>query len=231
MYSYSMMEEIKYKVVKSKRKTVSITINSLGEVIIKAPHNITNKDIKNILDKRKGWILKNLDKINSRKSLSDDEILYLGKIYKVRILIQPFLKREFITLLDEEILISLKKKENEKAVLVKWFKSQCEVKIKSSINKYLLIFNVLPKNILIKDHKSKWGSCTYDNRLNFNYRLIMAPEEVLEYVVVHELCHMVFKNHSKEYWDFVKNIMPNYKINHDWLKENGYIFYDIKKLA
>ena len=82
-------------------------------------------------------------------------------------------------------------------------------------------FQIMPNSIKIKAQKTRWGSCTYKNDLALNYKLIMAPPDVLDYVVVHEMCHMEHKNHSKNFWNRVSSIMPDYKDKRNWLKEHG----------
>ena len=76
-------------------------------------------------------------------------------------------------------------------------------------------------SITIRDQKSRWGSCSSRGTLSFNYRLIFAPPKVLDYVVVHELCHLTHMNHSKDFWNMVASVMPDYKESKSWLKEHG----------
>lgn len=76
-------------------------------------------------------------------------------------------------------------------------------------------------SVTIRDQKSRWGSCSSRGTLSFNYRLIFAPPRVLDYVVVHELCHLTHMNHSKDFWNMVATVMPDYKIYKNWLKEHG----------
>ena len=77
-------------------------------------------------------------------------------------------------------------------------------------------------SITVRDQKSRWGSCSSRGTLSFNYRLIFAPPKVLDYVVIHELCHLTHMNHSKEFWNMVEDILPDYKEHRKWLKENGH---------
>lgn len=76
-------------------------------------------------------------------------------------------------------------------------------------------------SITVRDQKSRWGSCSSRGTLSFNYRLIFAPSAVLDYVVVHELCHLTHMNHSKDFWNMVASVMPDYKIHKNWLREHG----------
>ncbi len=76
-------------------------------------------------------------------------------------------------------------------------------------------------SITIRDQKTRWGSCSSRGTLSFNYRLIFAPPAVLDYVVVHELCHLTHMNHSADFWNLVGSVMPDYKQHRKWLKEHG----------
>lgn len=80
-------------------------------------------------------------------------------------------------------------------------------------------------SISIRDQKTRWGSCSGRGNLSFNWRLILAPPEILDYVVVHELCHLTYMNHSKEFWGLVGKVLPNYKDSRKWLKENGHTLH------
>lgn len=79
--------------------------------------------------------------------------------------------------------------------------------------------------ITIRDQKTRWGSCSASGTLSFSFRLMMAPPRVLDYVVVHELCHLTYMNHSKDFWNMVESILPDYKEHRKWLKENGHTLH------
>ena len=77
-------------------------------------------------------------------------------------------------------------------------------------------------SVTVRDQKTRWGSCSSRGTLSFNYRLIFAPPGILDYVVVHELCHLTHMNHSKDFWNMVASVMPDYKVCKNWLKEHGH---------
>ena len=95
-------------------------------------------------------------------------------------------------------------------------------KIESRVNAYKKAMGVTIGWITIRNQKTRWGSCSSEKNLNFNWKLILAPPEVLDYVVVHELCHLKEMNHSKAFWDEVGKVMPEYETYKLWLKENGW---------
>ena len=97
------------------------------------------------------------------------------------------------------------------------------VVIPEKVKKYAPLVGVTYGRITIRNQRSRWGSCSSKGNLNFNCLLMLFPEDVIDYVVIHELCHMIHKNHSKDYWALVKNIMPNYEQEHKYLRENSHL--------
>ena len=212
-----------YKINYSKRKSVLISINDMGEVLVKAPLNIDINEVEKILVKKEDWITNKINEVSNRRRLSKDTILYLGEEKKVSVNIQKYLKREFVMYYNDEFVVNVRDVDNVVSIMKKYLSNQCHSIVKDKINKFQKYFMIKPLDIKVKDVKTKWGSCSYDNKIVINYRLVMAKEEIIEYVVVHEMCHMIHKNHSKDYWNLVEKIYPNYKSCNMWLKENAYL--------
>lgn len=103
----------------------------------------------------------------------------------------------------------------------KLYRNQARNVFEQKVAYYARLMNVTYGRIAIRDQKTRWGSCSSEGNLNFNWRLIMAPAGVLDYVVIHELAHRKEMNHSKAFWSVVEQIMPDYKKYRNWLKENG----------
>lgn len=95
------------------------------------------------------------------------------------------------------------------------------------VNYYALIMGISVGRIVIREQKTRWGSCSSKGNLNFNWKLILMPQEILDYVVVHELAHRFEMNHSPKFWNIVEGIMPDYKVRRKWLKENGNKYMNI----
>lgn len=93
--------------------------------------------------------------------------------------------------------------------------------LKINIEKYRKILGVKPVKVTVRNQKSRWGSCSAKGNLNFNFRLAMVPYDIVDYVIVHELCHLRHMNHSKEFWELVESVVPGWKDARKWLKENG----------
>lgn len=188
-----------------------------------------------------------LDKI--KKNFQDgEEFLYLGKTYKLRVLKKSDRnglildktninnlasiayvnnrqgKNKPIIGLDGESLIiktDNKDKDYLKQDLISWYKEQGLEIIKERVSYYQAFIPVKPTDIVVKEQKRRWGTCTAKGRLLFNWRIIMAPLSVVDYVVVHEMCHLIHMNHSRDYWNSLERVIPNYKEAKDWLKTNG----------
>lgn len=178
--------EIKYTIIRSKRKTVAIEIKPDLSVIIRAPKRVSEKEIERIVKKREQWILNNLDKINAaRNQIGNSEVKELS---------------------SEEI----------KELSVKAAKY-----IPERVEYYSKLVGVDYGRISIRKQKTRWGSCSSKGNLNFNCLLMLTPPEVIDYVVVHELCHRKEMNHSKAFWNEVQRIIPDYKSYEKWLKNAG----------
>jgi predicted metal-dependent hydrolase len=103
-----------------------------------------------------------------------------------------------------------------------WYRDKTAQAIADRVNFYLPTVGESPTRITIKEQRKRWGSCSSLGRLNFNWRIIMLPQSVLDYIVVHELCHLVHHNHSRDFWNLVGSILSDYQECKQWLKLNGF---------
>lgn len=125
-----------------------------------------------------------------------------------------------------EIFVDEKADANERKTLIKnafrkWYRRSAHENFKKRLDYYCEVTGSSYNTMRIKEQKTRWGSCSKRNNLNFNWKLIMSPQWVMDYVIVHELCHLRFLNHSKEYWELVSLYMPSYSKAQEWLKKNG----------
>lgn len=217
------MSKIKYEVIYKKKKSISISIDVEGNVKVSVPNNTSKDTIERVIKSKSEWISRKIKEINSREELEANTIMYLGKKYSIEIIEQPFLKRNFVAFFYDKFVVNVIAKENAMKVLEEYLKRETLRIVEEKVMRYKVLFNIIPKEIKVKKLKSRWGSCSYDNVLVFNSKLIMFRNEAIDYVVIHELCHMIHKNHSKDYWALVKNIMPNYEEEHKYLRENSHL--------
>lgn len=203
---------IEYVVQYGKGKKFEINIDSVGFVTLKVPNNTKEEVIIEVIKKHKKWIKDRLDKIEElkkrpREKSYDEEgkFLFQGKEYFIHELIDTE------GLSEEELKTNLKK----------FYISNCKKIVQERVKMYESILGVKVKSIEIDESKTKWGSCTSDKKLTFNYRLAMAPIEVVDYVVVHELCHILHMNHDRSFWRKVGSIIPDYKKREEYLERYG----------
>ena len=212
------------QIIRSKRKTLSLSINENADLVVRAPHRASYDEIQKFISEKSAWIdnKQRLIKAQLEDNLnhhSSNKCLYLGSLYPLKIdnnSIEP------ISFNGQMFTITNVNKERISLSLKSWYKKRfIEValpRLSYFSDKYKLKVN----QVRVKEQKTLWGSCSSKNNINLNYLLIMAPMKVIDYVIVHELVHTIHKNHSAKFWQKVETIMPNYKDARKWLKENGY---------
>lgn len=215
----------------TKRKTIKISIEMSGDIFVVAPQGM-NDDylIKNIRIKEK-WILQKLCEVKKigyfpidHKYVTGENFMYMGESYPLLILEDDSIGKPVADIIDGRFVITTNTRDISKLKksMEIWFRERTLEKVKERIDLYQKYFSVEPKSIKVKEQKKRWASCTYKRGLLFNWRCSMAPIFVIDYIVVHEMCHMIHMNHSKEFWNLVEYIIPNYKERKKWLKENGF---------
>lgn len=230
---------IEYSIKRTKRKkTLAINIAPTTQVIVLAPDFISREKIRGIITKKARWILekqkyfKRLAMLFPEKEfISGEQILFLGRRYRLKIKGVQKESSSVPKLIGRKVFISVnkhlnpkEKKEIVKDALIKWYSSKSTKMIKQRVNRYSKIMNVTPREIKIKDQKKRWGSCSKNGILRFNWRIAISPISVIDYTVVHELCHLKVKNHSADFWKLLSLVLPDYQGRRDWLKNNTPIF-------
>ncbi len=211
------------KIIRSLRKTLSLHISPKGELIVKAPFFIPEKIIHNFIKQKEDWILQSLQKVKSKiihkKTYSDgEEFLYLGDKHKFHL--GDFKK---ISFKNEQLNFPEFMKFRAQKELTSWYIKESKKEITFLVENLSVKMNTTYKSIRFSDTSSKWGSCFPDNSLQFNWRLIMAPLLVINYVVIHELAHTMEKNHGYKFWSKVDSYTPAYKQHRKWLKKNHHL--------
>lgn len=225
-------KELKYILIRSSRKTIGIAIEKNGLVKVTSPFRVSEDYINQLLQQKAPWIFKKLvdietrvDKTNKPKVFEEGESFsYLGKELKLKLFRSSTLKNPTVRRDGENLVIALPNNcevEKLKHALKQWYVAQFKLVTVERVKYYSEIIGVAPQRITIREQKTRWGSCSARGNINLNWKLIMASMEVLDYVVIHELCHMKQMNHSKEFWKLVEGVFPQHKSCRDWLKENG----------
>jgi len=215
-----------YKIIRSKRKTIALQIIDDATLIVRAPFDVSEETIKRVVAKHIKWIeqkkkeiLTRDPKFKPKEFVNGEGFLYLGRYYKLTIVKeqeQPLIFNNGFFLLRDYQPVA-------KQLLIDWYKERAYEKISQRVEWYAKKGGFVFNKINITNANKRWGSCSLKGNLNFSWRLIMAPISVIDYVVVHELCHLEERNHSRRFWIKVKMLMPNYETSRDWLKNYGYL--------
>lgn len=145
--------------------------------------------------------------------------LYLGNEYPIQISQEIDIKQDYVVFDGDKLNIYVKQLEDEKIkqALKRFYYQQCKTLIERSIRSYQSNFKIKPRSIRITDNNKNWGTCDSRQQLTFNWKLAMAPLKVIDYVVVHEMCHMVHLNHDRSFWRLVGKLVPDYEQMENWL--------------
>ena len=210
------------QVIKSKRKTLSISINENAQLIVRAPNRISDAKIQEFINEKSSWIIKNKNLIKLRLQNTEKDqnnLLYLGEYFPIKKNIKSLKKVSFN---GEEFITNLENQAQLSNALKIWYKDKFKELAIPRLNYFVDKYGLTVNQVRLKRQKTLWGSCSSRNNINLNFLLIMAPLKVIDYVIIHELVHTIHKNHSANFWSAVEDIMPNYKDPKNWLKENGY---------
>jgi len=226
---------IYYTLLKTKRKTIGIIIDRNGEVKVHAPFRASNKQIYEVVRKKADWIEKKVNEIKARNSnsvcrqfVNGEKILYLGKEYTLEIVEKDsgkpevLVREDAVTVYISRGLPNEDRKQAIKEALIKWYRQNFSGIVKERLEFYSLQLKAAPCKVVIKNQKTMWGSCSKKGNINLSWKLIMAPIEIIDYVIVHELCHLIVMNHSKDFWNHVVSVLPNCHESRKWLKANGH---------
>lgn len=208
---------------RSHRSSLALHITPDGEVIVKVPFFMPNFLINQFLAEKEEWIQKSLTKITQRKRphktyKEGESFFYLGKEYILRFTDAIHIVFQDDTVLFPKALLFRAQKE-----LTAWYTTQAKKLITERVAYHAEKMHVKHNGLLFSDTKSKWGTCFHDNSLQFNWRLIMTPIMVIDYVIIHELSHITHKNHSDAFWRRVRQFTPAYRQHRKWLNDHAHL--------
>lgn len=224
---------IKYKVIRSRkrRKTISLQIRNQAEVIISAPYFTPVAEINSFVEAKQNWINKTIKKQKdetaqhkARNFETGERLFYLGIPYPLEIVSEPFENAGVVFLNESFYLNARDDKDLKRHYFIAWYKKKAHAFIHQRLDDFSRMLKLRYASMRITSAQNRWGSCSADDRLAFSFRLIMAPPDVIDYVIVHELMHIKEKNHSLRFWQQVEVVIPEYKVHRHWLHENHYRF-------
>jgi hypothetical protein len=208
-------------------KSATIKVEE-GIVIVVVPILLSQERIKKLLDDKKLWIKQKIalhpqaKVIHEKQYVSGEAFSYLGRNYRLKVAEGELTP---IKLVQGRLAISVPKGSSQsklvKYALTSWLRTRAELKLREKLIRYSPIVGVETNGYKVKSFQSRWGSCTPRGRVDFNWKIIMAPNRVVDYVVVHELCHLKQHDHSPQFWKLVESIMPDYLESKEWLRVYG----------
>ncbi len=212
-----------------RRKSADIRVEE-GAVSVVVPVDTSLERIDELLASKRRWIK---DKItlhqdmtppSNKRYVSGESFSYLGRNYRLKVEKGPFAP---VKLVQGRLVVSVPQGAEQphmiRNALIRWYKRQAETKLKDKVDRWAPQVGVTIPNVSIKTFKSRWGSCTTKGELQFNWQIMMAPNRMVDYVVVHELCHLIRHDHSPAFWGEVGRVLPDYEECREWLKRHGHV--------
>ncbi|OHA63296.1 MAG: hypothetical protein A2748_02580 [Candidatus Wildermuthbacteria bacterium RIFCSPHIGHO2_01_FULL_45_20] len=221
------MRKITYDIIYTRRKkTLALVVEHDGSLTVRAPKKTSRQEIQRFVEQKRLWIQEKTRQHRLRKMLAPklkfqpgEKFLYFGVRYKLQ-----FTKKNSPDLVFRRQFVLAKENRGEaKRLFIDWYKQQAEKELFQRSSAYARKMGVEFKSLHITSAKHQLGSCTRRKTINFPWRLMMAPSFVVNYIVVHELAHLAFMNHSKNFWRKVGETYPTYKEAEQWLKSHGHL--------
>ena len=213
-----------YQIKYSNRKTLNISVERDRSIIVRAPHYLTAEKIDKVVQSKRQWIKEKLNHTQkypliaeNKEFVSGETLMYLGKNYQLLIVDEEIEGIDF----DQRFKISKSNQPKANELFKQWYLSQALKKIEPLATKYAKSLGVDYNQFKTSEMKYRWGSCTPANNIIFNWRIIKAPMYVLEYLVAHELVHLMEDNHTPRFWTILSIQVPNFEKAKTWLKQNG----------
>jgi predicted metal-dependent hydrolase len=210
--------------IRSSRRTVGLQIASDGRLIVRAPMQASLKDIQSFILEKRDWIIKTQGRVRKqvqvmkvREFREGEQFPYLGRNFELHLVDNGASPLQF----DNAFYLSSRLQKQAKDKFIDWYRARSLNVISSRVEMLAAKHSLQYGRIRISNAHRRWGSCSAKGNLNFNWRLIMAPIIVIDYVIIHELAHLIERNHSARFWKRVETMMPDYKTHRKWLRENG----------
>ncbi|MBL9115065.1 MAG: M48 family metallopeptidase [Verrucomicrobiaceae bacterium] len=223
-------KDLSYTVIRSRRKTADIVVERDGRVLVRAPKALTDRRIRTIVESRKLWIYKTLAEwrdANATRVLrgyrNGEGFLYLGRSYRLLLVAN---QEEPVQLKSGRFcmrrdLVESGHATRAKEALRHYLTERALERISQRVAYFAPKVGVASRRVAVRDLKNRWASCSANGNLAFHWKCIMAPASVIDYIVVHELCHLHHLDHTEAFWNEVDKLIPDYRERKDWLRTNG----------
>ncbi len=194
------------------------------------PYYTPEREIEAFFNGKLAWVKKKIDEKQKsvqnaehpKQFIAGEKFLYLGEHYPLEMR-EPGKGRSRLALSHGTFFLDNDCTAKARDIFIQWYKERAREIFTERVNFYSRKLKLYPKEIRISSAKTRYGSCTADNKVFFSFRLVMAPYLKIDYVIVHELAHIKIKNHSQRFWKYMEEVMPEYRKYRKWLKENSSI--------
>ena len=216
----------------NRKKSVAIHVHPKAMVTVLTPQHLDKEKIRMIVQKKAKWIIEKQGQIRNngdsnpvKEFVSGESFPYLGRHYRLKVVKSTSVIEGKCKLVNRRLVVEVNGKSDSengktaiKRALMDWYLNQAEEKIEERASRFAKLIGKRPASIKIKNQERRWGSCSKNGEIRFNWKIVMAPASVIDYVVTHELCHLIYQHHSTRFWQKVQSIIPDYKRRRQWLK-------------
>ena len=212
------------QLIRSRRMTIALIVQPDGRLLVRAPLRMTESRIQEFVEAHSDWVTRN--QVRARLSTpppvhcyeTGEPFAYLGQFYPLTIVPR---QRPALTFDGRCFRLARSTQPKAEQAFTRWYRQQALEVMTERVEAAVKQFGFSYQKIRISSARTRWGSCSSRGTLSFTYRLVMAPPDVVDYVILHELVHTQVRNHSRTFWGRVASLMPDYKRRMAWLKKNG----------
>ena len=229
------MPSFLYKITRSKRrkKTTTIRVTRKGTVEIMVPYAVSDRKAREQLKRKEDWIKKKIKELKNKpqrirkKFIDGESFSFLGSDYPLVLRTDGSRGERYLNFNQQQFTATIppdwkENKEKLRRLFIDWYKKEGARRAKRDVDPIAKKLGVTYKEINFKNVKTLWGSCTPKKRLNFNWKIALAPYPVFRYIIIHEICHLKIPGHSKKFWKLVESFDPHYKKHRKWIKVNSW---------
>jgi predicted metal-dependent hydrolase len=215
------------RLIRSRRRTYSIEVERDGSLVVRAPNRASMREIRGVVKDRRNWIARKQRQTQEKYGstapkhfVEGERFLYLGDPYPLAI---GNATNPPLTFDNRNFVLSGEHVGEAQEAFIGWYRQQASSVISERVKRYSSPSGIRYRRLKITNAQRRWGSCSATGNLCFSWRLAMAPLDVIDYVVVHELAHIEHKDHSRKFWDRVESVLPDYRSRRNWLKDNDHL--------
>lgn len=223
-------EKIAYQIVRSRRSTADVVIERDGRILVRAPESFSDERIDAIVEAKRLWIYRGLAEwrdLNATRVLREyrngEGFLYLGRSYRLLLVAdqaEPLRLKNGRFCLRRDLVVHCNTAAARTA-FQDYYTARGIDRIRQRVSYYAPKVGVTPRGIQIRELGNRWASCSPTGNLAFHWKCLMAPQTIIDYIVVHELCHLHHLDHTDAFWNEVDKVLPNYRERKDWLRIHG----------